>query len=148
MAESASYGDATTPGPGPTDGSDSAGAPERRSLSEISNALVQVYKDQFGRGPTKVRTHYAGPDTLVCLLEQTFTPAELNLQAMDEHQRLRDIRLFFQYAERSRFTEPVERITGRRVKAFVSGIDTHTDLACELFVLEADTRRENGDSSS
>jgi uncharacterized protein YbcI len=75
-------------------------------------------------------------------------PAELNLQAMDEHQRLRDIRLFFQYAERSRFTEPVERITGRRVKAFVSGIDTHTDLACELFVLEPDTSRQNGDSCS
>jgi uncharacterized protein YbcI len=148
MADSASDDDATASGPSPTDGSESAGSPERRSLSDISNALVQVYKDQFGRGPTKVRTHYAGPDTIVCLLEHTFTPAELKLQAMDEHQRLRDIRLFFQYAERSRFTEPVERITGRRVKAFVSGIDTHSDIACELFVLEADTGRANGDSSS
>jgi uncharacterized protein YbcI len=81
----------------------------------------------------------------VCLLEQSFTPAELNLQAMGEHQRLRDIRLFFQYAERSRFIEPVERITGRRVKAFVSGIDTHSDMACELFVLESDTRAANGE---
>ena len=49
-------------------------------------------KDQFGRGPTKVRTNYAGPDSLVCLLEHTFTPAEGNLQAMGEHQRLCDIR--------------------------------------------------------
>ena len=107
-----------------------------RPLLEISNEMVRIYKDQFGRGPTKVRTDYAGPDTLVCLLEHTFTPAERNLQAMGEHQRLRDIRLLFQYAERARFTDPIERITGRRVVGFVSGIDTQSDIACELFILE------------
>ena len=93
-------------------------------------------RDQFGRGPTKVRTHYAGPDTLVCLLENTFTPAERNLQAMGEHQPLRDIRTLFQYADTSRFTTPIERITGRRVRGFISGIDTNADIACELFLLE------------
>jgi uncharacterized protein YbcI len=105
-------------------------------LLAISNEMVRIYKDQFGRGPTKTRTDYAGPNTLVCLLENTFTPAERNLQAMGEHQRLRDIRMLFQYADSSRFIEPVERITGRRVTAFVSGIDTNADVACELFVLE------------
>jgi uncharacterized protein YbcI len=78
----------------------------------------------------------------VCLLENTFTPAERNLQAMGEHERLRDIRLLFQYAESSRFTEPVERITGRRVTAFISGIDTNSDVACELFVLEPEVTPE------
>lgn len=105
-------------------------------LQEISHEMVQIYKDQFGRGPTKVSTRYAGPDTLVCLLEHTLTPAERNLQSMGEHQRLRDIRLFFQYAEKARFTEPVERLTGRRVRAFISGIDTNADVATEMFVLE------------
>jgi uncharacterized protein YbcI len=105
-------------------------------LLEISNEMVRIYKEQFGRGPTKVRTNYAGPDTLVCLLEHTFTPAERNLQAMGEHQRLRDIRMLFQYAETSRFTEPIERITGRRVRAFISGIDTNSDIASEMFVLD------------
>lgn len=105
-------------------------------LLEISNEMVRIYKEQFGRGPTKVRTNYAGPDTLVCLLEHTLTPAERNLQAMGEHQRLRDIRMLFQYAEPSRFTEPVERITGRRVRGFISGIDTNSDIATEMFILE------------
>jgi len=104
-------------------------------LLEISNEMVRIYKEQFGRGPTKVRTNYAGPDTLVCLLEHTFTPAERNLQAMGEHQRLRDIRMLFQYAETSRFTEPIERITGRRVRGFISGIDTNSDIASEMFIL-------------
>ena len=119
---------------------------ERRSLFEISNAMVQIYKDQFGRGPTKVRTHYAGPDTLVRPLEKTFMPAERNLQAMGEHQRLRDIRRLFEYAETSRFTAPIERITGRRVKGFISGIDTNADTACELFVLEPESSEPEGES--
>ena len=126
---------------------DRAGAPEggteaaqavNRRLLEVSNEMVRIYKEQFGRGPTKVRTNYAGPDTIVCLLENTFTPAERNLQAMGEHQRLRDIRLLFQYAESSKFTVPIERVMGRRVTAFVSGIDTNADVACELFVLESE----------
>jgi uncharacterized protein YbcI len=122
-----------------TESVESAAARERGALREISTAMVQIYKDQFGRGPTKVRTNYAGRDVLVCTLEHTLTPAERNLQAMGEHQRLRDIRLLFQYAEESRFLAPVERITGRKVKAFISGIDTNADVACELFVLHPET---------
>ena len=34
------------------------------------------------------------------------------------------------------FCEPVERITGRKVRAFISGIDTHVDgLSVETFIL-------------
>lgn len=107
-----------------------------RPLVEISTEMVRIYKEQYGRGPTKARTNYAGPDTLVCVLENTFTPAERNLQAMGEHQRLRDIRLFFQYAETATFVAAIERISGRRVRAFISGVDSNADVACELFVLE------------
>lgn len=107
-----------------------------QSLAALSNEIVRIYKDQFGRGPTKVRSHYAGADILVCLLENTFTPAEKNLQGMGEHQRLREMRLFFQYASAGQFTEAVKRTTGRRVRSFISGIDTNTDIACEMFVLE------------
>jgi uncharacterized protein YbcI len=112
-----------------------------RLLLEISNEMVRIYKEQFGRGPTKARTYYAGPDVLVCLLENTLTPAERNLQRWGEHERLREMRLFFQYAEAGRFTEPIERITGRRVKAFISGLDSNADIASELFVLEPELPR-------
>jgi uncharacterized protein YbcI len=97
--------------------------------------MVRIYKEQFGRGPTKTRTNWAGADTLVVTLEETFTPAERTLRRMGEHQRLRDLRLLFQYAESGAFCEPVERITGRKVRAFISGIDTKADLCTEMFVL-------------
>jgi uncharacterized protein YbcI len=104
-------------------------------LSALANQMVRIYKEKFGRGPTRARCSYAGPNTVVCLLENTFTPAEKNLQAMGEHQRLRDMRMFFQYASAGDFTQTVEQILGRRVESFISGIDTDTDVACELFTL-------------
>ena len=105
-------------------------------LSEISNAMVKIYKEQFGRGPTKAVTHYAGPDCLVSTLEDSLTPAERNLVALGEHQRLRDVRMFFQYASETDFVENVERITDRTVRGFVSGMDTEHDIATEVFYLE------------
>ncbi len=104
-------------------------------LSAISQEMVGIYKDQFGRGPTKTRTTWAGPDILVVTLEDTFTPAERSLRRMGEHQRLRDLRLLFQYAEIATFCAPVERLTGRKVRAFISGIDAEVDVATEMFIL-------------
>src|SRR3954462_10369767 len=103
---------------------------------QISNEMVRLYKEQFGRGPTKVRTNWAGPDTVLTVLEDTLTPAERNLVKMNEHQRLRDLRTFFQYASVKEFCEPIERLTGRKVRAFHSSIDTVADgMATEVFVL-------------
>jgi uncharacterized protein YbcI len=104
-------------------------------LAAISNEMVRIYKDQFGRGPTKTRTQWAGPDIIIVTLEQTLTPAERKLVDMGEQGRLRDLRMLFQYAEVTTFCDPVERLTGRKVRAFVSGIDARADLASEMFVL-------------
>jgi uncharacterized protein YbcI len=105
-------------------------------LLEVSNVMVRLYKDYFGRGPTQARTQWAGSDALVVFLEDTLTPAERSLVAMGQHQRLRDTRTFFQYATIREFCEPVEQITGRKVRSFLSGIDTEVDgLSMETFVL-------------
>jgi uncharacterized protein YbcI len=104
-------------------------------LHEVSNTMVQLYKTQFGRGPTFARSYWAGPDALTCFLEETLTPAERNLVRMGEHQRLRDTRMFFQYATVREFCEPVERITGRTIRSFQSSVDTEADgLSQETFI--------------
>ena len=105
-------------------------------LSELAKEMVRLFKEQFGRGPTSARVAWAGPDTLVAVLEDTLTPAERNLARMGEHERLRETRSFFQYASVAEFCEPVERLTGRKVRAFISGIDTEANgLSVETFVL-------------
>ena len=112
------------------------GDPDRSMLTEISNEIVRVFKSQFGRGPTSARAAWAGPDTITVALEDTLTPAERNMVKMGEHERLRQTRMFFQYASIRELCEPVERLTGRKVRGFVSGIDTSVDgLSVETFVL-------------
>ena len=102
----------------------------------MSNAVVRLYKDAFGRGPTKARAQFAGPDTLVFALEDSMTVVERNLAAMGEHGRLRDARMFFQYALEEEFRAIVERELGRRTVAFVSGIDTRHDISIAVLTLE------------
>jgi len=105
-------------------------------LTKVSNVMVRLYKEQFGRGPTRARTHWAGDDALICILDDTLTPAERNLVRMGEHQRLRDTRMFFQYATVREFCEPVEAITGRKVRSFHSSVDTEVDgQSVEVFTL-------------
>jgi uncharacterized protein YbcI len=114
------------------------GHAEKRGLElqELTNAMVRLYKELFGRGPTKARTAYADPDTIVATVENSLTPAERNMVALGEDQRVREIRMFFQHASDAEFRGTVEEITGRKVWAFVSGMDTARDVASEIFYLE------------
>ena len=113
-----------------------ASDPRGMQTAEISNAMVRIYKEQFGRGPTKAHSVYAGPDLVVCTLEHSLTPAEHRMVQLGEHQRVRDIRTFFQHASEPEFVEAVEQITGRSVRAFVSGTDTQHDVSAEVFYLD------------
>jgi uncharacterized protein YbcI len=107
----------------------------RSPLLQISNAMVRLYKEAFGRGPTKARAQFAGPDILVVILEDSMTVVERNLAALDQHERLRESRLFFQHALESEFRAIIEQILGRRTVAFISGIDPRHDVSVELFTL-------------
>jgi uncharacterized protein YbcI len=110
--------------------------PVRSPLLQISNAMVRLYKEAFGRGPTKARAQFAGPDMLVVVLEDSMTVVERNLAAMEEHDRLREARLFFRRALESKFREIVEETLGRKTIAFISGIDSRHDVSVEVFTLE------------
>jgi len=98
--------------------------------------MVKLYKEQFGRGPESAWTRYSGPDCIVSLLTNSLTPVERTMRDMGEEQRLRDIRMMFQHATEPKFRADVEEITGRRVIGFMSGIDVHNDISCEVFTLE------------
>jgi uncharacterized protein YbcI len=107
-----------------------------RLLTAVSNALVALHKEQFGRGPTGARAHFAGPDTLVCLLEDALLPAERALVKLEEQQHVREARLFMQAATADRFISTVEELVGRKVRAFSSALDADEAMAFEIFVFE------------
>jgi uncharacterized protein YbcI len=109
---------------------------DEQNRAEISREMVRLYKELFGRGPTKSKADFVGPDAIIRTLEERLTPAEQALAKMGEHQRLRDTRQYFQHASEEQFRGSVERTLGRKVRAFVSGIDTHMDVSSEVFYLE------------
>ena len=102
-------------------------------LMRVSNAMVALHKEQFGRGPTKARSHFAGPDTLVSVLENTLLPAEVALVEMGQQERVQESRMFFQTATREKFIAAVEEITGRKVVAFSSATDPGAATVWEIY---------------
>jgi uncharacterized protein YbcI len=104
-------------------------------LLEISNATVRLYKGAFGRGPTQARARFAGPDTLVVLLQDTMTVSERKLASLGEHERVRSHRLLLHGALEDDIRGVVEEILERPTLGVISGIDTQRDVAAEVIML-------------
>ena len=110
-------------------------------LQDVSNAMVALHKEQFGRGPTRAQSHFAGADALLCVLEDALLPAERTMVEMGEQQRVRESRMFLQVATADQFIGAVEAITGRTVRAFASATDPDRGVVMENFVFAPDQRR-------
>jgi uncharacterized protein YbcI len=108
---------------------------DRRTAQAISNAITKLQHDHYGRGPESVRT-VVGYDHIITFLENTFMPVERTLLDAGEADAVRDTRLAFQRAMKTRFVNSVEEISGRKVRAFLSQVSLNPDIAVEVFVLE------------
>src|SRR5829696_1169047 len=117
------------------------------ALQAVSNAMVKLHKEQFGRGPTFSRADFAGPDALMCVLRNALLPAELKMVEMGEQQRVKDTRTAFQAATAPDFIARVEEIVARRVIAFASGIDPEASMVFECFYFEPLQSASDGDGT-
>jgi uncharacterized protein YbcI len=114
------------------------------TLQSVSNAMVKLHKEQFGRGPTNARSYFAGPDTLVCTLEESLLPAERTMVEMGEHHRVRETRMFLQVASQEEFVDVVEKLVSRKVRAFASAIDPEPGVVFEIFSFEPQDGHRDG----
>jgi uncharacterized protein YbcI len=105
-------------------------------LATISRRIVQVLARHAGKGPTKCKTHWAGPDMLVVVLGGGYTEAEQTLYERGRAEDVQAYRTAIQDALSDDMTEEVEHLTGRRVVAFMSASHQDPDLQVEMFVLE------------
>jgi uncharacterized protein YbcI len=117
---------------------------EGNRLQAVSNAMVRLHKEQFGRGPTTARSFFAGPDTLICTLEEALLPAERAMVEMGEHQRVRESRMFLQVATQEQFVTVVEGIVDRKVRAFASATDPAPGVVFEIFSFHPDGTQGDG----
>jgi uncharacterized protein YbcI len=100
----------------------------------ISDGLVGLLKEYYGRGPEKAKT-YVHDDLVVCLLRGGFTPVEQTLLEGGHGDDVIRQRMAFQEVMRDRFERVVEEATGREVVGFMSGNQQDPDMICEVFVL-------------
>ena len=110
---------------------------ERRPglLAEISNAMVGLKKEFYGKGPTKAKT-YINDNYVFCVLQGGITRNEETLIAAGQEMLVREYRLRFQEAMADATTEAIERLTGRRVIGYHSQIVFEPEHAFEIFVLD------------
>jgi uncharacterized protein YbcI len=105
------------------------------TLTAISDGLVALLKEYYGRGPTRVKSYFQD-DLVVCLLRGGFTRVEQTLLDGGRGSAVIEQRMEFQDLMRERFEEVVENATGRKVIGFMSGNQQDPDLMCEVFILD------------
>jgi uncharacterized protein YbcI len=103
--------------------------------SQISRAIVQIWHEYTGRGPTKARTTITD-ELVIVLMADTLLKAEKNLATDGKVDQVLSMRRAFQDTMQAELTAVVEDLTGRKVMAFMSHNHVDPDLAAELFVLE------------
>jgi uncharacterized protein YbcI len=103
-------------------------------LTVISDGLVALLKEFYGRGPTRAKSYYED-DLVVCLLRGGFTRVEQTLLEGGRGSSVIQQRMDFQELMRQRFEAVIEGATGRRVIGFMSGNQQHPDMMCEVFIL-------------
>jgi uncharacterized protein YbcI len=104
------------------------------ALAAISEGMVGLHKEYYGKGPTQART-YAVNDTILCILKGGFTTVEETLMADQRVEDVQKIRHAFQRTMQSRFTTLVEEALGRSVIGYMSAVHCDPDIAVELFML-------------
>jgi uncharacterized protein YbcI len=101
----------------------------------LANELGKLIADFTGRGATRSRA-FLHQDIVVCVLENGATRAEANLVAAGRADLVRIQRDALQRAMEPSLVATVERLTGRTVRSFLSGMSTLGEDAVEVFVLE------------
>ena len=103
---------------------------------EISTAMVELYARFYGHDRTTATT-YINDNVVVCVLEDILSHGESHQIADGQSGQVIDGRVAFQEQTEDEFTAAIERLTHRRVTAFLSANQTAPGVACELFFLEA-----------
>jgi uncharacterized protein YbcI len=103
-------------------------------LTAISDGLVALLKEYYGKGPTRAKTYYED-DLVVCLLRGGFTRVEKTLLDGGRGTAVIQQRMAFQEVMRDRFQGVIQDATGREVIGFMSGNQADPDMICEVFIL-------------
>jgi uncharacterized protein YbcI len=112
-----------------------ATATETNLSRDVARAMVALFKEYVGRGPTHARA-FILDGLIVVVLQDTMIKAEKTLAEEGEEDLVRGVRRVFQGKFGDEANEIIEGLTGRKVVAFLSDHNVDEDVAIEAFVLE------------
>lgn len=115
------------------------GTPSQEGIaSAISDEMNRIHRDSYGYGAAIVKTHLFADHVLTVLNGIELSPGERVLIHAGRQELVREVRSEFERSMRTTFTSAVERVTGRRVLAFLSFTHFDPDLMVEWFSLAPD----------
>jgi uncharacterized protein YbcI len=107
-----------------------------RLLAEITNQIVSLMREHYGRGPIKAKT-YVLDDLIVCVLKNGFTAIERTMVEAGKPDRVLEMRRDFQRVMKLRYSKMIEDLTGRQVLAYLSQAHVEPDLTIEIFLMDS-----------
>jgi uncharacterized protein YbcI len=117
--------------PGETDGDLRGG----ELNAAVTREIVRIHTAAMGRGPKKSYSFHNG-ESLITVLLEVLTRAEQNLVSYDEGDAVLAMRRLSQRAMADEMKAAIERITRRKVIAFMSDNHLDPDMAIEVFILD------------
>lgn len=100
----------------------------------IARAVVRIYHDHAGRGPTRAQAFHRN-ELVVVLLQDTMTQSERTLAAAGRGEAVLEARRALQAVIRPLLAGAVGELTASTVEAVLFADSVQPDLAAEVFVL-------------
>jgi uncharacterized protein YbcI len=101
----------------------------------LTSAIVGIHTNHLGRGPSSASSFH-NENVVAVLMRDVMTQVEKTLSRSGSGQAVSNMRHLYQETMAEEFKEAVERLTGRKVVAFISGNHADPDIAVELFILD------------
>ena len=109
-------------------------------LAAVTDAMVALHKRYHHRKPVTAKTVLMSNEMLACVMGGVYTDIEKTMIELQRQTIVQQTRSAFQAAMQDRFISEVERLSGRRVLAFMSNSHVGPDLEIELFMLAPATQ--------
>jgi uncharacterized protein YbcI len=104
-------------------------------LAAVTEAMVGFHQRYYHREPVSAKTMLLGDDLLACVLGGVYTDVEKTMIEIQRSTLVQETRNAFQTAMQDKFINTVQKLSGRRVLAFVSNHHVGPDIEIELFLL-------------
>jgi uncharacterized protein YbcI len=107
-----------------------------RLLLAISNSIVALRREHYGRGPMKAKTYILDDIVVVVMRENGYCAVERTMIDNGEAERVIALREDFQRVMARRYSDTIETLTGRTVVAFLNRAHLEPDLSMKVFFMD------------